>query len=122
MNNVTLGRTIKIFAVAIDILAPLIATLTQFPIWINKSSEAAVSGVFLLLIILSCLPFLKVLKEYFKSPAVWVVWIIMFLLTNLLSSIISEMVIVCFVGMIANCVGAVLYRIGKSIAEKEKEG
>jgi len=35
-----------------------------------------------------------------------------------LYNIIEEMLIVSFVGLIANCIGAIIYKIGKNIATK----
>ena len=69
MTNATKGKVIKGAAVTLDVAAPLIATLSQFPVWVERSSEATVSGLFLIFALLSILPFLKVIKEYFKSPS-----------------------------------------------------
>lgn len=118
MKNTTKGNIIKAIAIVIDVGAPLAATLTQFPVWIDRSSEATFSGVFLLFAFLSCLPFIKQIKSYFRSPAVWVVWLVLFVFLFALNNIISEMLIVSFVGLIANCIGAIIYKIGKNIAGK----
>lgn len=121
MKNATKGRIIKGVAVCVDVAVPLSATITQFPIWIDRSSEATISGLFLLFAMLSCLPFLKQIKAYMKSPAVWSVWCILFALFVLLRNIIDEMLIVCFFGMIANLVGAGIYKIGKIVGGKPDE-
>ena len=119
MKNTTKGRLIKVGAVTLDVAVPFAATLTQFPVWVEKSSEATVSGLFLLLAFISCLPFLKQLKEYFKSPSVWVVWTILLGLLICLRNIIDQMVIVCFFGAIANVIGAGLYKLGDIISKKD---
>lgn len=111
----TLGKIIKGGAICLDVAAPLIATITQFPIWVETSSEATVSGLFLLFAFLSALPFIKQIKAYFKSPSVWVLWTVALVLFIALRNIINEMVIVCFVGMIANLIGAGIYKIGNVI-------
>ena len=118
MKNATKGKIIKAAAVSIDVLVPLIATIMQFPIWVEQSGEATMSGIFLMFAFFSCLPFLNYLKAYFRSPAVWVVWLVLFVFLFALSNIINEMLIVCFVGLIANCIGAILYKIGKTISMK----
>lgn len=118
MTNTTKGNILKIIAILIDVGAPLAATLTQFPVWIDRSSEATFSGVFVLLAFISCLPFIKVIKSYFKSPAVWVVWLVVFGSMYVLESIIDEMIVVAFVGLVANCIGAVIYKIGRRLTKK----
>lgn len=69
-----------------------------------------------------CLPFANQLKAYFKSPAIWVVWSVLLALFIALRNIIDQMVIVCFVGLISNSVGSMLYKLGdhiKTIPDKE---
>lgn len=121
MTNKTKGKIIKAGAVTLDVAVPLIAILTQFPVWVEKSSEATVSGLFLLLAVVSCIPFWKQLKEYFKSPSIWVVWIILLVVFICLRNIIDQMVIVCFFGTIANVIGAGVYKLGSIIENKDQE-
>lgn len=119
MKNATKGKIIKGAAVAIDVLGPLIATLTQFPVWVEKSAEATVSGLFLVFAFASAIPFLKQIKAFIKSPSVWVLWCVLFVLFVALQNIVREMVIVCFVGMITNIMGAGIYKLGSIIGERE---
>lgn len=112
MKNSTKGRIIKTSAIVLDVSVPLAATLTQFPIWVDRSSDATVSGLFLIFAFLSCLPFIKQIKAYFKSPAVWVVWTVLLILFICLRNIINEMIVVCFAGVISNAVGAGIYKMG----------
>lgn len=119
MKNATKGKILRGCAVAIDVAAPLAATMTQFPVWIEQSSEATMSGLFLTFALISCIPFLKQIKEYFKSPSVWVIWTILFVLLIALRNIINEMIIVCFVGTVANIVGVGIYKLGTIVEQKE---
>ena len=80
MTNRTKGNILKAIAVTIDVSVPLAATLTQFPLWVEKSSEATMSGLFLIFAFISCLPFIKQIKAYFRSPSVWVVWTVLLVL------------------------------------------
>jgi hypothetical protein len=120
MTNATKGKLIRYAATALCVGVPFAATLTQFPIWIYKSSEATVSGTFLLFAMLSALPFIKQIIAYFKSPAVWVVWCVLLVSLILLRNIIDEMIIVCMAGAPANIVGMFIYKIGKHIEDKDK--
>lgn len=121
MTRATRGKIVKGAAIALDVGAPLIATLTQFPVWVNKSSEATVSGLFLMLALVSVIPFFRQIKEYIKSPAVWVLWTVVFGMMIVLRSILDEIIIVCFVGMVANILGAGIYNVGKIIGGEEKK-
>ena len=121
MKNKTKGAIIKGAALTLDVGAPLVATLTQFPLWIEKSADATMSGLCLVFVLLSCLPFLKQIKEYFKSPSSWLVFTILFFFFVMLRNIIDQMLIVSFVGMVANILGAGLYALGRHIGEKEDE-
>ncbi len=118
MKKSTKGNIVKGLAIAIDVTGPLTATLTQFPIWIERSSEATMSGVFLFLALVSCLPFIKQILNYFRSPAVWVIWLVLFVFLTMLSNIINEMIIVCFVGVLSNCIGTIIYKLGNTISNK----
>lgn len=118
MTNKTKGKILKAIAVIVDVSVPFIATLTQFPLWIDKSSEATMSGLFLIFAFLSCLPFVKQIKAYLKSPSVWVVWVVLLVLFVCLRNIIDEMVVVCFFGAVANVIGAVIYKIGEIVSGK----
>ena len=118
MTNRTKGNILKAIAVTIDVSVPLAATLTQFPIWVEKSSEATMSGLFLIFAFLSCLPFIKQIKAYFRSPSVWVVWVVLLVLFVCLRNIIDEMVVVFFFGTVANVIGAGIYKLGNIIGNK----
>ena len=118
MKNTTKGNILKTIAIIIDVGAPLMATITQFPVWVQKSPEATFSGMFILCAFLSCLPFINYIKTYLKSPAVWSVWLIVFIIITLMKSIIDQMIVVCFVGLLSNCFGAIIYKFGKYLYEK----
>ena len=120
MRKSTLGRVVKWSAIGVDVVCPLAATLSQFPIWIHRSSEATVSGTFLLFALLSMLPFAKQIATYMKSPSAWMVWGILFALFIALRNIIDEMVIVCFVGLLSNIVGTFIYKLGEKISDEKK--
>lgn len=120
MSNTLKRRMLKGTALGIDVLPPFIATIAQFPIWVEQSADATVSGIFILLAFLSCIPFMKQIKAFIKSPSVPVLWLIMFALLTALNNIISQMIVVCFVGTISNTIGTLIYKIGDSIGREDK--
>ena len=121
MSNKLKGRVIKAVALVFDILPPFIATLTQFPIWIEDSAEATLSGLVVVLAFISFIPLLKHIRNFIKSPSIVVLWLIRFLMLKVMQSIIDQMVIVCFVGLISNAIGMVIYKIGDAVSKKEAE-
>lgn len=121
MSDITKGRVLKISALTIDILAPLVATLTQFPIWIDKSAEATVSGVAMLLVFFSCIPALKYIRAFIKSPSVPIVWLVVFVMLTMLNNIIEQMIVVAFIGTISNTIGTVLYKLGEKYTPRKEQ-
>lgn len=122
MKNRTKGTIVRGVATAVSVGAPLAATISQFPIWVNDGSEATVSGCFVILAFLCCIPFIRQIKAFMKSPSAPVIWGVMLVLFIVLRNIISQMVMVCAVGLLANLVGMGLYKLGDHIKEKpEKE-
>jgi hypothetical protein len=103
------------------IIPPVTATLCQFPLWVEKSSESTVSGLCLLFLFLGCIPFLKSIKQWLKNPSVCVMWIIFAVLMVLLVNIIEQMIIISVVGAIGNIIGAVLFYFEKRSDIRETE-
>lgn len=123
MKNKTKGQIVRWTATIVCVGAPLATTLSQFPIWIAKSSKATMSGVFLVLVFLCCIPFYRQIRDYFKSPAAWVLWTVFTLLCIALRNIIDQLLIVGAVGAVSNVIGAWLYKLGDWLmAKPDKEG
>jgi hypothetical protein len=118
MKNKTKGTIIKWVSIVLCVGAPLAATISQFPVWIATSDRATISGIAVILLFLSCLPFIRVIKEKLKSPAAWLVWTILAVLTILLANIIYQMRFVCIVGAISNGIGALLFKWAARLSEK----
>lgn len=112
MRRETIGKILKVSALVIDVGAPLVATVTQFPIWVDRSAGATMSGLFVFFALLSAIPFFKQIKAYFKSPSAWVMWTVIFVVFVVLRSIIDEMLIICAVGMVGNMIGAGIHKLG----------
>jgi hypothetical protein len=103
-------RILKSAALTIDVGAPLAATMNYFPIWVNRSAESTVSGLFLFFAILCAIPLLKYFKRFIKSPSAPVMWGLLFATFLALRSILDEMVVISFVGFVANIIGLVLFK------------
>lgn len=113
MKNTTKSKICKITAIGVDVAAPLAATISQFPIWVDKSSSATISGLFLVFAFLSSIPFMKQIKAYLKSPSAWSMWCIFLVLFIALRNIIDQMVIIALVGLLSNACGEGIYKLGE---------
>ncbi len=97
--------------------SPLVATLSFFPLWISKGGEVVVSGFALLLILISALPFYRLIKKGIASPSGITIWLLLFLLFFSMSKIADQMTIISFVGLIGNLLGGILFKIRNKIKE-----
>ena len=119
MSKLTKGRLICLAAILLDVGAPLVATTTFFPVWVEQSAVATVSGMFVFLALISAVPLFRIVKEKLKSPSVWMIWLILFVLFWALESIVSEIKIIALIGFAANLVGSLVYKYGKRFIEEE---
>ena len=122
MKRTTKGKIFKISALVLDVGAPLAATVSQFPVWVDRSAGATVSGLFVLFALLSAVPFFKQIKAYFKSPSVWVMWCVIFVALIALHAIIDEMLVICAIGALSNVIGAGLYKLGDKYDPPKSNG
>lgn len=121
MKRKTKGRLLQGSALALNVGAPLITTITQFPAWVERSASSTVSGVFVVFAILSAIPLFKFCRHLFKSPSVPLVWTVAAALLFWLRDIIDEMIVICLVGAISNYVGMAMYKFGERLVGKEEK-
>ena len=114
------ARLIKGGALMLDVGAPLVATFTQFPVWVERSAEATVSGLFLMFALLCSIPLFKSFKSLLKSPSAPLLWGIMLALLVSLRNIVDEMIVISFVGLISNGIGWGLYKVGDGLEAKKE--
>ena len=96
-----------------SVVPACVATLYYFPLWIEKGSTETVSGLCALLLILGAVPMLRILKGRLSTPSLPVLWGILFVLFRSLAAIIGELVVIAFVGTLANLVGALFFRLAR---------
>ena len=121
MKRRTKGLLLRCIAILLDVGAPLTATAIYFPLWVERSAEATVSGMFVVLGLLSAIPLFRIVKERIKSPSSWMVWLILLIVFAALETIVSEIKIISLVGLISNLIGAILYRHGGRLGEGGEE-
>ena len=122
MQRKTKGKILKISALVLDVRAPLAATISQFPVWVDRSAGATISGLFVLFAFLSAIPFFKQIKAYFKSPSAWVMWCVIFIALIALRAIIDEIIVIFMIGGVPNVIGAGLYKLGEKYDPQKNNG
>ena len=119
MNASSKGRFLCCLAIFIDVAAPLAASAAYFPIWVERSAEATVSGMFVFLGLISAIPLFRIIKERLKSPSAWMIWLFTFIVFSCLETIVTEIKMIALVGLASNIIGALIYKRGKRISERE---
>lgn len=119
MTNKTKGKAIKGGALALDVGVPLAVTLSYFPFWVEKSSEATVSGLAVVFVLLSLIPALKVIKKRLSSPSAWMVWSCLAVVLIAINAIIDQALVIAVFGAVSNSAGAVIYKVGDRVEKKE---
>ncbi len=105
---------------ALSVIPVTLATLSYFPLWLERGEGAAVSGFTLLLLLICVSPLWKMLKRIFSSPAVWSIWLIIFILFFTLSKIADEMTVISFIGFISNALAAIFFKLSRMAGDTNK--
>ena len=104
---------LRISGVLISSLFPIIATVSYFPVWKERGSAAALSGLTLTLLVIGAVPIFKYLRRALRSPSLYLIWLLIFILFVSLREIADEMVVISFVGFVSNAIGAILFKLGE---------
>jgi len=100
------------------VVPPISVILLYFPLWQGKGYMQVISGLALVLIILAMIPFWKKIKEWIKSPDVFIMWAVLFVLSLLIQNIIDQMVVITFYGAVGNLTGKGLFLWQKHLKTK----
>lgn len=119
MTNKTKSIILRVIALVLCIAPPMTVTLSYFPLWVEKSTAATLSGSALVLMLLCLVPLMRQIARGIKTPAMWMIWLFLFLLFFALRAIVDELVVITFVGFVSNGVGAVLYKWGELLSRKD---
>ena len=120
---IKVAKGTNITASAVSIIAPVIATATQFPLWVVSGGETtasgvALSGTFVAFAAISFIPALKTLKGKLKNPTGFFMWAIFFGLVAVLRPIIDQLYVITAVGLASNGGGFVLHKLSNFLASK----
>lgn len=114
------GLFLKLTAIALSTLPPVIATLSYFPIWREGGALPVVSGFTLLLLLFSLSPLMKLITRLLKSPTSTGLWLCLFIIFFALSKIADEMVVISLVGYLGNLLASFIWRILRSVTNERQ--
>ena len=100
---------------------PLFAVFEHFPGWLRDDGYT-VSGVALILLILSLFPICRLLSRLLRSPAVWELWLCIWLFCLAMGGIIRDVEAVSFMGFIGGLAAALCFRLARYLSEEKKSG
>ena len=128
MTNTQKYRALYILGVILCVLPTVLCILCEFPLWVAKGNPTVASGVTLSalslsLIVIASTPLLRIIRAKIKTPSMWMIMGIMFLIFYSLESVISSLVLISFAGFIGNVMGAIVFFYAKKYkAKDESEG
>ena len=98
---------------------PAVATLSYFPLWVDRGAVATVSGLCAFLLVLCALPLVRLWRKKFTTPSLPLMWGILFLTVRALSPIIDEVCVISFVGLLSGLVSAIFFRLAREERSNE---
>ena len=99
---------------ALCIGVPFAVILTYFPLFVERGSAETASASAIVLLLLAVIPLFKYINQLFKkTPASWVIWVVLLGLFLIVQPIINQFVVVCFWGAISNILGGILFKVAK---------
>jgi hypothetical protein len=108
-----LSKLFYLLGLALSILPPAISTLLYFPVWRQAGGVYLLSGMALLLLLVSVIPFMRFIKEWLKSPSAIFIWTVIYILFFALSKIAEQVTVIAFFGLVGNILGAIFFRLSK---------
>lgn len=117
MTNKQKGNILYYTGLVAAIAAPLITACVQLPIIKDAANTSEISALFIVCAFICAAPLYKHINITFKSPTNAVMWTVIFALAWSLDKIIHQIMLVAFVGMVANIICAFLCGIGNKLRQ-----
>ena len=120
-NKIVLRSIWRVIGLAVCVLPPVIATLMYFPLWRCVGGDKILSGGAVLLIAIAHAPIIRWLRERLATAANYSMWLVLFIVFWLLSSIAAEMKVISMTGFLSNLLGAFILKVADRIGEEKIE-
>ena len=115
------STVLTLIGLAMSVIPPVIATISYFPLFKEKGGGAVVSGIAVLLLLISAIPLARTVKRFLRSPSARGIWILTFIVFFTLGRIAEEMTVISFVGAVSNIIGSVFFALAGRKKRNEKQ-
>lgn len=105
-------RLLRLCGILLSTVPPAVAILEHFPLWLTRG-KTAISAISLILLLLAAIPLLRILKARFKTPAPWLLWLILWLFLQVFLPIATALRTIALVSFPTCFLGAVCFRLAK---------
>lgn len=95
----------------------MVGVLQYFPLWMD-SKEKSICFFTVVLLLISCIPLWKYLREMLKSPSAWQLYLIIGGLFYVIDSIAGDVAKIFLFATPFSVVGAFLFRLAKKVKER----
>lgn len=119
-NKIAGASALKILGLAVSVVPTVLAILMYFPIWRCMGAEKLLSGIAVLLLVIAHAPILKYVKSILSPTSSYTVWLAIFIVFFLVSSIAEEMKVISFVGFVSNVIGALIIRLSERMCREDE--
>ena len=97
-----------------------ICTIYHFPLWMqNKNS--CISLLSVVALFLCMIPLWRMIKECFKTPSAWKIWLLLLLVFTAVEHIIVGLRVIACVAFPTSVIGGLFFLLAKRAKEKEEE-
>ena len=115
------SRLIYIIGMMGAVGAPAISFLCKFPVLKERNYGQAVSWFAVLILVLCCVPFLKKIREMFKSADATGMWLCIFCVLALIEPIVAGIKLVAFCGLCGNVFAKLMFFISSKLYSEVKD-
>jgi chromate transport protein ChrA len=95
-------------------------------LWVKKGNPTVASGVTLSaislsLIVIASTPLLRIIRAKIKSPSMWMICGVAFLVFYSIEAVISSLKLISFAGFIGNLMGEIVFLYAKKYKPRKKD-
>lgn len=112
---------LRLLGLLLSVLPPAVATLEYFPLWLSDG-KTAISAFSLLLLLLSAVPLLRILKKHLRSPAPWMLWLLLWLSLRMFLPIAAAIEKIALISFPTSLLGAFCFLLAKKREKKQGNG
>ena len=107
-------KCLRAIGLGLCVLPPAIATLSYFPLWLEKE-ESALSAIALVLLAIAMIPLFRYIKALLRSPSAWMLWLVLFILLSLFRSVIDGLCMISFLGLLGGILGGIFFAVANRL-------